>query len=271
MIRRQVGNEFHLFTQNDHALLAGEMAAHFGNARFTSLDPCDHATRAVSLHDCGWPLHDDRPGLNSAGLPLHVFETPLDVALKVWQATTDLVARDNQPDYTQLLVSLHVLGLSGYAASNAHTRFEVFELNKFQHRQIEIQERLRQRLSLSTEIPLKLGLAVETRHPPEEKLRRNHTILQAMDRLSLDLLCSDVVFPKIENVLPRPGAAPVTLTFKRTGPDSMKVTPWPFGPDAFNSEIPYRRVPAEPYLSPEHFQDTYNAAPPELFRLAVHS
>src|SRR4051794_17779857 len=109
MIRRALGDQFLLFTQHDHAQLSGELARHYGNRLFARPDPSDETIRAVARHDCGWPLHDERPTLNKDGLPLDVFETPLDVAMAVWQAGVDRVA--DEQTYTRLLVSLHVLGL----------------------------------------------------------------------------------------------------------------------------------------------------------------
>jgi hypothetical protein len=46
----------------------------------------------IELHDCGWPLHDERPTLNEAGLPLDVFESPRAIALEVWQASAERAA-----------------------------------------------------------------------------------------------------------------------------------------------------------------------------------
>src|SRR5258705_12481122 len=114
MIRRRVGDWYFLFAQHDHAHWCGELAARYGNKNFDRAEPFQQSVRAVGLHDCGWPIHDQRPTLNKQGLPLHVFETPLNVALEVWQAGVERVA-DEEP-YTQLLVSLHVMGLSGFAA-----------------------------------------------------------------------------------------------------------------------------------------------------------
>lgn len=61
MIRRQEADRFYLIAQNDHALLSGQVAAHYGNQRFTRANPATETLRAASLHDCGWPLHDERP------------------------------------------------------------------------------------------------------------------------------------------------------------------------------------------------------------------
>ncbi len=71
MIRRDVGNAYLLIAQDDHAKLAAELARHFGNQRFMwRPDPWREVVDAVAMHDAGWPLHDDAPTLNLAGLPI---------------------------------------------------------------------------------------------------------------------------------------------------------------------------------------------------------
>src|SRR5687767_3900368 len=129
MIRKHVGEFFYLFRQDDHARLSGELAEHYGNKWFARPEPAAEVIAAVGLHDCGWPLHDDRPTLNKEGLPVDVFETPLAIALEVWREGVERVKTFSP--YTQLMVSLHVLGLSGFAAGHARDRLEQFELNKF--------------------------------------------------------------------------------------------------------------------------------------------
>ena len=268
MIRRVAGDRFLLITQDAHARLSGRLAERYGNARFAAPEPRRAVVAAVGMHDCGWPLHDEQPTLNKEGLPVDVFETPLPLALKVWQAGVDRM--EGEEAYARLLVSLHVLGLSAYAASHVHTRSEVFELNRFQHKQIEVQEQLRRALGLSTEIPLRLGMATDGKDEAEERLKRNHTILQAMDRLSLALCCTDVVFPKIENVVPKPGSAAVTLTFTRTGETAVKVEPWPFGAAVLTDEVAYRAVEARKYASVEEFREAHGKATVEMMELTVH-
>jgi hypothetical protein len=268
MIRRRMGDEFFLFTQHDHAVLSSQFASHYGNGRFLPPDPRAETISAVMLHDCGWPLHDDCPTLNASHLPLDVFETPLDLAVRVWQASAESVA--NESPYTRLLVSLHVLGLSGYAASHVHTRTEQFELNKFQQREIERQVELRKELGLSTDIPLRLGLAMDNRTQSEAVLKFNHNILQAMDRISLALCCTEPPFPRIENIFPRPGSTPDTLHFRRSSATSLRVEPWPFDARTLNFKVPFRSVPARPFYSVEEFREAYAAAPMQHLAVSVH-
>jgi uncharacterized protein DUF3891 len=223
--------------------------------------------RAVGLHDCGWPVHDERPTLNKQGLPLHVFETPLNVALEVWQAGVERVA--NEEPYTQLLVSLHVMGLSGFAAANVHDRREQFELNKFQQRQIEKQVELRNRLGMRTDIAMKLGLAIRTDLEEEERLRRNYLIMQTMDRISLGLCCDEAPFGKIEEIVPKLGMNAVTLNFARVGEFELGVEPWAFDEERVEIEMPYKEVPARKYEDVEEFRGIYQDAHVRRVKMVV--
>jgi len=76
---RHVGNEYFLNHQNDHAILAGQLAQHFGNDRFATPEPRESVLTGVRMHDAGWPLHDDEPTLNKAHHPLDVFEVPRSI------------------------------------------------------------------------------------------------------------------------------------------------------------------------------------------------
>ena len=270
MIRRHLADRFLLFTQHDHALLSGALAAHYGNARFAPPDPRDETITAVSLHDCGWPLHDDHPTQNKDRFPTDVFESSIQIATRVWSATTDRVAA-SQPPYTQLLVSLHVLGLSGFASSHVHTRHDMFELNKFQQREVERQEALRKQLGLSTHIPLRLGLADKSTDAQEERLKRSHFILQTMDRISLALLGTTVLFPRIDNIVPRPGASVVGISFARTGEFDLKVDPWPFDRPQLSFPIPCRSLPARAFRDAFEFAQAYADAPVETRQVTVHA
>lgn len=263
-----MGDQFLLFTQHDHAQLSGQLARHYGNRNFARPQPLEETVAAVASHDCGWPMHDRLPTLNKDGLPLDVFETPLDIAIAVWQAGVENVA--DQPPYTRLLVSLHVLGLSGFAATRQHDRLEQFELNKFQHRQIELQVELRKQLGMALDVPLKLGLAVPTIIPGEEQLRRNHNIVQTLDRISLGLCCTEIPFEKIEGIIPRAGSAPLTLNFTRSDQFALQVDPWPFDQERIELEIPYRAVAAGKYDDVEEFRTAYAQAAEARMLMTVH-
>src|SRR5689334_14047915 len=101
MIRRRVGDHFLLFTQIDHAIFSEWLAQRVGNARFAALTP--QVIAAIAAHDAGWALHDERPTLNSAGYPLHVFELPITLATRIWSASAQRASALGP--YAALLVS----------------------------------------------------------------------------------------------------------------------------------------------------------------------
>ncbi len=276
MIRRHLGRRWLLFTQHDHAQLARDLAEHVGNARFARPEPREPVLAAIGLHDAGWPLHDDAPTLNSRGEPLDVFESPHEIALEVWTASARRAAEVDP--YAGLLTSIHVLNLSIYATGHApinHAKWDIsdprkrFAVNQFQHDQIELQERLRGQLGLHTDRPLKHGLAEGWTEPRERALACHFRLLQAMDLLSLNLCCTEVVAPVIQNVIPGPDERPIMLAVRRLSDEAMQVNPWPFDVPAFEVAIPYRAVPAQPFASREAFLQAWQAAPMETFQVTV--
>ena len=276
MIRHHSGDSFLLVTQHDHALLSGRLAREIGNDLFVPPSPFEEAVDGIALHDCGWPVHDDEaPTLNERGLPLNVLESPMDVAVRVWGESARRSAERDA--YTGLLVSLHVLALSAVAQKKddplPHERWreprELFELNKFQHRQAEHQERLRKSLGMRTDLPLKLGLATPGVDSREDLLLFNYNLLKTMDRISLDVCSSDDLFQTIEGVYPRPGATPVDLQVGHPAPRELTVDPWPFGRPRLELDVPCRRLPARPYEDVEEFHAAYHAAPAEQMSVTV--
>ena len=257
MIRRTAGDRFLLITQNDHAILAGELAGCWGNDQFARPDPWGSTIQGATLHDCGWPLHDQAPTLNKIGLPLDVFETPREIALRVWTASVNqTVGRDA---YAGLLVSLHVLFLSIHAA--IADPVDRFEINKFQHLQVELQEKLRRQLGLRADLPLKLGLAQDPSDKREQWLRLNFRLLQAMDLISLAMCCTRPPFSTTPAVLNQPDGIPVPLTISRVDEQTVRVSPWPFDRPHIELEIPCRSVRAGTFDGDKSFQREFAAAP----------
>lgn len=266
MIRHRLGDEFVLITQHDHARLSGRLAERVGNGLFSPPTPYQETVDGIALHDCGWPLHDDRPTLNPQGQPLHVLESPMSVAIPVWSESVRC-ASERHP-YSGLLVSLHVLALSALAQSRDQTPHErykdprdLFELNKFQHRQVEHQQRLRAALDLRTDVPLRLGLSPPGTGAREDLLLFDYHLLKAMDRISLDVCSGEDLFQTVEEVYARVGADPLTLRIGHPAHFELTIDPWPFDRPELSFEVPARRVPAQKYGSEAEFQQHYSRAP----------
>ncbi len=274
MIRQQRDEDFVLITQDDHAHLAGRLAGHLGNADFAPPDPRDATLLGISLHDSGWPLHDEVPTLDRKGLPLHVLESPMSIATRVWAASAERAAAADL--YAGLLVSLHVMNLSAIAYRNdaaPHERMErrhdLFLLNQFQQDQIELQETLRRRLGLRTDLPLRLGLAKGGADAQEDRLAFNYNWLKLMDRLSLEACCGKPLFPTIDGVFPRPGGEPVEFRLDHPRAGHLVLTPWPFDVESIELSIRGRRLPADPFKSESDFRLAYAAAAEEAFSISI--
>lgn len=266
MIRTAVGDDFFLITQDDHARLSGAMAARVGNETFQR--PSPEVVAAISLHDAGWPLHDDAPTLNPRGVPLKVFESPANVAVPVWTESVRRAAEAGP--YAQLLVSVHALSLSAMAlASPSLGRTDQFTLLKFQQQQVERQEELRGRLGLSTGLPLHNGLAKPGTNQTEDLLAFNYGLLRALDRVSLEICFGGGMFNSIDGVIPQLGANPVELRINTiqspaaaTDPSvELVIKPWPFDAPELTFATPAKRVPSMPYQDTGYFRETYEAAP----------
>ena len=276
MIRHRQGNDFLLITQDDHARLSGRFAEHIGHAQFSPPSPRKEALLGAALHDCGWPLHDEQPTLNPRGEPLHVLESPMAIATRVWTESARRAYEEAGP-YAGLLVSIHVFTLSATAKRDdgtpherAQNREELFMLNQFQQAQIEHQEDLRRQLGLRTDRPLKLGLAAKRGVDEQEDLLSfNYAWVKAMDAVSLDLCCSEDLFPKLDWVQPRPGAEPVAIRVEHPAQGELALDPWPFDVGRIEMTVPCRRVPARGLTSEEQFRTIYAAAPREQFAVTV--
>lgn len=248
MIRRRLGNSFLLVRQTDHAAIAGQLAEQLGTSRYHRPTAFTAFVAATRLHDSGWPVHDDAPRLDDQGYPMDLFEMPRELDLACWSGAPGIAA--SHGPRAELLVSLHILALSGYLAArpgeeSARARFDI---NKFQHREMERQEGLRKALGLSLETPLTMGLAEEGASPGDDELRRDLRWLQAMDLISLAACCQKPPVDHTLDVYPdaHPGGEP--LWMHRQG-DDVVVKPWPFGPEGVRLEIPGTLVPARAYVS----------------------
>jgi hypothetical protein len=278
MIRRNAGDDFLLITQMDHATLAQQLGMHFGNAKFARPKATSTVLEAIRLHDAGWPLHDDAPTLNDRQLPLDVFEVPRGIALAVWSASSDRA--ESVDPYAGLLVSLHSLSLSIHVTPPVVSKQPVFDVrkmhdqfavNKFQHREVERQELLRQKLGMSTRVPLKHGLAEARASAADDRLRFDFKLLQAMDLISLSLCCSKLPMGETNEVLRNPSADPIKLRLSKDVDGVLRVNPWPFDEKRLELRVCCRRVPARRFDSVEEFRKRYLDADVEMLDVRLQS
>jgi hypothetical protein len=270
---RESLGQWWLINQHDHALLSGQLASHLGGRLIEVPGPAELRDRfiaGVGQHDCGWPLHDDAPTLDASGRPRDLFDGDLETSLHIWLASAERAAA--MDPYIGLLVSLHSLSLSVRTAKTPKIDGEatadaaggarsVFELNKFQHRMVELQEELRRKLGFRTDLPLHYGLSETSSDANEKMLAFHFRLLSAMDKLSLDICCTTAPFPQIQPVPCGPGARSLVLNVRRNADDAVIVSPWPFAAARLELAVPYRALPAKPLADASELRAVLDAAP----------
>lgn len=278
MIRRDAGADWLLIHQRDHASVAARLVGHVGNRRFAPVVvQRETVLAAVAGHDDGWEPHDAEPTLDGRGRPLDTFDVPRELALPIWAASAERAAATAGP-YAGLLVSLHGLALSIRAAGPVgpgHAKFDlsearaVFDVNKFQHREIERQEQLRRAVGLPTDVPLLHGVGEPGTSAGDDRLAYHFRLLEAMDVVSLCGCCTRPPFALTGDVLPAVGATPRRLRVERDLGGDLRVSPWPFDVARLELTVRCRRVRAQSFDGGDSFRSAYAAAPVEAIAITV--
>ena len=273
MIWRQRGRELVLISQHDHSRLSGELARRLGNALFVPPSPFEPVVHAIAEHDCGWAEEDGRPAIDLRGQPTHVFEADVLTSIGAWEKSVEQVTAHDP--YAGLLVSLHTMALANHAAArqpdpeDEFARQRVFRVRRFVHRQIELQEDLRRRLDMRTDLPLRGGLAEQGRAAEEDLLRTNFFLLEFLDQLSLDLCFGRLVFQRIEMLYPRAGEGPMSARIGGDADAGITLSPWPFNSPRLELDIPARKIGAGPYRDVATLWNTCESAAPCSLRVVL--
>lgn len=279
MIRRSVElpsgeTQFWLIAQHDHAIIAGQLAAAFGNQLYAPPSYGERTVLGVAMHDAGWPIHDDAPQLNDVGFPSDVFETPVERGTIVWEASA--ARAETAEPYAGLLTSIHVQRLAGRYDQTFPklSNRERFWLIRFRNDQAQRQMRLRKALGMSVDRPLELGLALASdagaeQDPAEQRLAFDVRLLQAMDMLSLCICCTDPPAQQIGPLLRRPGGPSLPIHVERPSAQRLIVHPWPFGAGMTSVSVPYCAVPARRFDDAEDLRAALARSPTASFEVAI--
>ena len=129
MIRRELKRGWILFTQNDHARLAGDIMNFWGNKRFSSINPFEEVMYSISNHDCGWIDWDNNPGINKKnGYPANFMEMETEVQKEIWTKSFEYGLDEHS--YSSALIALHFSKLNEKSISNNPDDTDALELQK---------------------------------------------------------------------------------------------------------------------------------------------
>jgi hypothetical protein len=259
-------------TQEDHAELSAQFAAHWGNRNFSKLRPYETMVFATTYHDSGYREWEGNPPINLAkGRPYaHREDIPgfEPVELRSYARNVEWISSKDR--YAGLLVSMHRTGLW-------QNRYQTFTTPKgrLRERSAAVKAAMKELEAKQQEEKQSIGLG-DPRF--ENDLWFNYRALQIYDLLSLYFCCDgyadDDRFK--EDLL-----APVRLTYEsqaetelRIIPDgsrAVRMEPYPFDISPLKAFVRARRVSPGTYASAEACLEAYHKAPRELLSFEITS
>jgi len=251
MLRARTQDGWFLITHPEHARLAGEFAAAWGNDRFRAPFPRTHTLTGIRRHDDGWAARDLTPKITREGRPsafgidlvgkYSAFEEiDLEDYLRVRGQAMEAVAAEDP--YAAVLISMHTCNLLTERADHSTIRpVDRPRLAAFLEGQQGRQDELRTACAASgrfTEADLRAGTWIE-----------NFRLLQACDNLSL-LACVDYPEPAtLLHPLPLQDSGTSEVQVRRIDGRTFRLDPWPMREPVVEVRVTGRPVAGESFAS----------------------
>lgn len=228
--------------QKDHAALAGQMAAAFGNETFAELEPKALMEFLVVNHDRGWDAADERVQRDAhTGLPYSLVKTPLAELLATGPASVAFNAAHHP--YCGLLAAMHVYGLfHGRYGLSDKVVMDFLAGEAKAKAQAMLQDIAASRDLLLSELKANPKAAAWVQ---PDRLMQNYKALQLFDTLSLycNEACAGGVEPTQFLNVPRNAVVDVTIKLTPLGQHTYHLDPYPFRARRLTLELDYYEVP----------------------------
>ncbi|HXG51741.1 MAG TPA: DUF3891 family protein [candidate division Zixibacteria bacterium] len=259
-------------TQEDHAELAAQFAAHWGNERFSRLRPYSTMILATLYHDSGYREWEGNPPVHvEKGRPYAFREdNPLfePVELKGYMKNVEWVG--SRDPYAGLLVSMHRSGLW-------ENRYNVFTRPAGRVRERSPAVLAAKKELESRQEQIRRGLAAG-RAAFDDELAYNYRALQIFDLLSLYFCCDG---RDADGRFKEYAIAPVRVAYETReevelrliphGPDAVRVDPYPFDLSPLRVAARARLILPVPEKTEEAALEAYHKAPRRLLEFEVRS
>ena len=251
--RKQLNGEMLLVTQTDHSRLAGQFAAHWGNADFDSLTPYESVARAAAFHDFGYLRYETAPAFVAESGETPFFRDVVTDAQRLSEyewCSEWLMGLD---PYAGLLVNMHRTGLW-------RQRYKtIASAMKNDKQQKPVVEEFIARYEAAR--PNRIA---EIGADPKQ-VWTNYRLLQVWDLMSLYFSCDA---PASEHVIdPVPAGyldaddVGVRMTMTPIDATSVAVDPYPFDVPVLRVSLPARRFARSTFESQDAFRKAYFQAP----------
>ena len=248
MIVRRENGRLWLFRQTDHALLAGAVAAHWGNDAFLPPVARERTAQAVAQHDDGWITWEQDPRVDRrTDRPFTFTEMPLDDGLTIWYLGPKGIGE--RDPYAGLLVSLHGTYLLGSRLEHADDPPEgKDQIRQYLRDQETLRGLLRARLE-RTEPDAAPALLAGLDHA--------YRLLQLCDDLSLRF-CTQALREGTLEEVPRAGMGDAVPVHARPVDErTLALDPWPL-------DVPELLLPVPAYDLPDRRYTTYSDLKSEI-------
>lgn len=271
MLRMESETGWWLITHPDHARLAGEFAAAWGNVQFRKPEPRDRVLKGIACHDDGWVLRDANPSITRQGRP-SAFSIELvgkysafeEIDIVDYLAVRDRAVRliAEKDPYAGLLISMHTSNLlTAHADRSTIANDGLALLDDFLERQRAYQAGLRAQIqSDPTLSPLEKS---------EQTILEHFRLLQACDNLSL-LTCVAFMSPAhLLHPLPLNNGDNSEVLVSPVAPRHFRLAPWPFSEPEMTFTFPARHVEGKIFPSSQALEDAFFAAPVEQLTVSL--
>jgi hypothetical protein len=269
MLRTESETGWWLITHPDHARLAGEFAAAWGNAEFRRPEPRARVLKGIACHDDGWAARDAHPSITRQGKP-SAFSTELvgkysafeEIDIADYLAVRDRAVRtvaDEDP-YAGLLISMHTYNLlTAHADRSTIAPDGLVLLDAFLDRLRAYQSELKATISADA--------SLTPAEKAEEAIVDHFRLLQACDNLSL-LSCVAYASPAdLLHPLPLNEGGSVEVKVVPVGGRHFRLEPWPFAKQEVSFEFPARHVTGKLFSDSQSLDAAFSTA--SLQRLSV--
>lgn len=263
VVRELTDGSVILITQEDHAELSAQFAAHWGNKTFSKLKPYESMVFATAYHDSGYSDWEGIPPINlQKGRPYNFRETIPGFEERELQAYVGNVdwVRSRDP-YAGLIVSMHRTGLW-------QNRYNTVSSGKGRLRNAELSPDVRSVIQkLEAEHGEEKKSLGKGSTAFEEELWFNYRLLQLYDILSLYFCTNGYA----ENRLTAQSAAPVPVAYEskeevelRLIPDSdeaVRFDPYPFHSFPLKVSLDARIMAQENFSTEQDCREAYFKSP----------
>src|SRR5262245_44356562 len=270
VIRELKNGSCFVSTQEDHAELSAQFAAHWGNDKFSRLRPYDTMVFATLYHDSGYREWEGSPPINAAkGRPFAHRETIPEfeaTELKAYVKNVEWIR--SQDRYASLLVSMHRTGLWA-------NRYDVFIYPKGRVRERSAEVMTAKRALESEQEREKIALGAGNAGFADE-LWLNFRALQIFDLLSLYFCCDGYVDDqqfKEDLIAPVPlsydNQEEVELRILPAGQKTVRFAPYPFDVSPLTVGVRTRFLRAGQSASEAESLAVYHKAPRQLLSFEI--